>query len=213
MRALNVSVDGACPWFVAAGASGSDGLEDLKQVLSTFPGDLPAVVLVVLHRAWNRPTHLAEVLKQHCALPVRIATDDQRFIPGHVYIGKPEEHLTLAANSIGTLIDDPDAVHRGRTADLLLRSVAAHAGPKSVGIVLAGALDDGSRGLAAIHAAGGSTMVVTPSGPPRGMPENAIMYDGPISFVGSAADIGATVCCLVQEKRAAPRNLGAPSAR
>ena len=199
--ALKASLDDALPWFVAVAASGGQGLEDIEQVLGALPEGLPVIVLVVLHRAWNRPTNLREVLGRSCALPVMVASDDERFRPGRVYIGKPEEHLTLAANSLVALIDDPDAIHRNRTADLLFRSVAAHAGSRMIGVVLAGALDDGSRGLAAIHAAGGSTMVVSPSGPPNGMPENAIKYDGPISYVGSAADIGSTVCRLIEGNR------------
>jgi two-component system, chemotaxis family, protein-glutamate methylesterase/glutaminase len=51
-----------------------------------------------------------------------------------------------------------------------------------IGVVLSGPLDDGSRGLAAIHKAGGLSMVLTPAGPPeRGMPKNAIKFDGPIA--------------------------------
>ena len=53
-----------------------------------------------------------------------------------------------------------------------------------IGIVLAGSLDDGSRGLAAINQAGGLTMVVTPSKSLRDMPGNAITYDGPIDVIG-----------------------------
>jgi hypothetical protein len=42
-----------------------------------------------------------------------------------------------------------------------------------IGVVLSGALDDGSSGLAAIHHAGGLTMVLTSADPVlRGMPEN-----------------------------------------
>jgi two-component system chemotaxis response regulator CheB len=49
-----------------------------------------------------------------------------------------------------------------------------------IGVVLSGSLDDGSRGLASIHKTGGLSMVLTPAGPPeRGMPENAIKFDGP----------------------------------
>ena len=60
-----------------------------------------------------------------------------------------------------------------------------------MGVVLSGALDDGARGLAAIHAAGGVTMVVTPNRDGRrcGMPENAIGYDGPIDVIGSPSAI------------------------
>jgi two-component system, chemotaxis family, protein-glutamate methylesterase/glutaminase len=49
-----------------------------------------------------------------------------------------------------------------------------------IGVVLSGSLDNGSRGLAAIHKAGSLSMVLTPAGPPdRGMPENAIKFDRP----------------------------------
>ena len=52
------------------------------------------------------------------------------------------------------------------------------------GVVLSGSLDDGSRGLAAIHDARGTTMVVTPSRHrTSGMPETAITYDGPIHIL------------------------------
>jgi two-component system chemotaxis response regulator CheB len=74
------------------------------------------------------------------------------------------------------LLDDPINRYRNRTIDALFRSVAAHAGSRMVGVVLSGSLDDGSRGLAAIKAAGGTTMVLTPhwSGG-KGMPENAVI--------------------------------------
>ena len=49
-----------------------------------------------------------------------------------------------------------------------------------------GSLSDGSRGLAAIHFAGGVTMVLGASGEAAaGMPRNATEYEGPIDFIGS----------------------------
>jgi two-component system chemotaxis response regulator CheB len=64
-----------------------------------------------------------------------------------------------------------------------------------IGVVLSGSLDDSSRGLAAIQEAGGLTMVLTPSGPPqRGMPENAISYDGPIDLIGTPERIARGIC-------------------
>jgi two-component system chemotaxis response regulator CheB len=69
--------------------------------------------------------------------------------------------------------------------DLLFTSVAARAGKRMIGVVLSGALHDGSRGLAAIHHAGVLTMVLASGrSPQRGIPENAISYDGPIDLIG-----------------------------
>jgi chemotaxis response regulator CheB len=48
----------------------------------------------------------------------------------------------------------------------------------------------GQRGLAALKAAGGTTMVLTPhSSGGRGMPENAMNYDGPIDKIGTPEQI------------------------
>ena len=54
-----------------------------------------------------------------------------------------------------------------------------------IGVVRSGSLDDGPRGLASIHEAGGVTMVLTPDTlTGAGMPENAIAYGVPIDVVG-----------------------------
>ena len=70
-----------------------------------------------------------------------------------------------------------------------------------IGVVLSGSSDDGSRGLAAIHKAGGRTMVLTPATPQEpGMPENAIGYDGPIDVIGSPGRLAEAICevCAAQ---------------
>ncbi|MCJ2111572.1 chemotaxis protein CheB [Methylobacterium sp. E-025] len=189
-----MNADSVTPWFVAVGASGAEGISDIKVLLHTLLPSLPAVVLIVLHRPWDRISHLREVLARDSNLPVVIAAQGERFEHGVAYIGEPADHLTLAAKSFGAIVGDPHRLHGNRTVDLLFRSVAAHGGHRMIGVILSGSLDDGSRGLAAIHAAGGLTMVLTPSAQPRpGMPENAIAYDGPIDVIGSPHDIAAAI--------------------
>jgi chemotaxis response regulator CheB len=186
------------PWFIAIGASGRQGLDDIRDLLHEFPSSLSAVVLIVLHRPWHRVSHLQAVLARDSQLPVMIASHGERFEPGTVYIGEPEDHLTLAIKSLGCLIDDPERHYGNRTVDLLFRSVATHGGGRIVGVVLSGSLDDGSRGLAAIHHSGGLTMVISPDASHRrGMPENAIAYDGPIDVIGDARRIAVAICDAV----------------
>jgi two-component system chemotaxis response regulator CheB len=93
--------------------------------------------------------------------------------------------ITLIANSVGELVTDPEKKYRNRTLDLLFRSLAAAARERAIGVVLSGSLDDGSRGLAAIHEAHGVTMVLTSTAGEQGMPENAADYDGPIDVIGN----------------------------
>ena len=209
------------PWFVAVGASGAEGLRDIRALLVALAQPLRAVVLVVLHRPWDRPSHLRAILAQACPHPVLIADEGERFEPGSVYIGEPAQHLTLAARSFGEIVDDPLRRHGNRTVDLLFHSVARHGHGggtegghgqgqgsrkgRMIGVVLSGSLDDGARGLAAIHHAGGLTMVLTPETPPRkGMPENAIAYDGPIDTVGSPRTIAAAIAKAVAGAAPAP---------
>ena len=189
------------PCIIAIGASGRDGLDDIKALLSGLPDPLAAIVLVVLHRPWDRLSHLRDILARASHLPVVIAEDGDRLQLGTCYIGEPAEHLTLAARSRVHLLDDPTNSYRNRTIDALFRSVAAHAGSRMIGVVLSGSLDDGSRGLAAIKAAGGTTMVLTPNrGSDNGMPENAISYDGPIDKIGTPEQIAEEISHLLAQR-------------
>jgi two-component system chemotaxis response regulator CheB len=186
------------PWIVAIGASGRAGLHDARALLAALPPTLDAAVLVVVHQSFDRLSHLREYLAHATDMPVVVAAEGERFEPGRCYIGEPAAHLTLAARGFGGLVADPGAAHRNRTIDLLFRSLAARGGDRVVGVVLSGALDDGARGLAAIHAAGGRTMVVTRDSPHRpGMPESAIAHDDPIDCIGSPRRIAEAIHRLV----------------
>jgi two-component system chemotaxis response regulator CheB len=182
------------PFFVAIGASGGEGLDDIKRLLSALPSRLSAVVLVVLHRPSDQVSHLREVLARASAIPVVLAAEDEQFRVGRCYIGEPDAHLSLAAKSRVRLVEGADHAQRGRTVDILFNSVAAHAKTRGIGIVLSGSLDDGARGLAAIHHAGGATMILSRGGVPKsGMPRNAAHYDGPVDLIGPAEDLARDV--------------------
>jgi two-component system chemotaxis response regulator CheB len=190
------------PYFVAIGASGEQGLSEIKALLSRFPPDIDAIVLVVLHRPCDRISRLHQILSTVSALPVLIAERGAHFKVGTCYIGEPADHLALAESNQIRLVPGADDEYRNRTVDLLFASVALHAKKRGIGIVLAGALDDGSRGLAAIHHAGGTTMVITTGNKASaGMPENASNYDGPIDFLGSVEEIAAQILALTRSGR------------
>jgi chemotaxis response regulator CheB len=185
------------PYFIVIGASGSEGLNDIQAVLGALPQPLAAVVMVVLHRPSDRISSLRDVLARASSMPVLVAEDAGELKPGTCYIGEPDGHLTLVARNMAHLVPGSGNVLRNRTIDTLFLSVARHAGPQAVGIVLSGSLSDGSRGLAAIHAAKGFTMVLDPGHKPRGMQQNAIDYDGPINFIGGAKQIAVLIGKLV----------------
>ncbi|AME27232.1 MULTISPECIES: chemotaxis protein CheB [Burkholderiaceae] len=178
------------PYCVALGASGSEGLSDIIELLNAWPKGVHAVLMVVLHRSSDDHSDLRAVLAHRCPdLHVEIARDGQVLVPNVCYIGMPDRPLTLLDDRSAFLIDGSNDRLRNRTVDALFHSIAENIGKRTVGIVLSGSLDDGSRGLAAIHRAGGLTMVLDPQNKPVGMQQNAIAFDGPITFVGNSTEI------------------------
>jgi two-component system chemotaxis response regulator CheB len=138
------------------------------------------------------------VLASPCGLPVAWRSRPRPSRAAVCYIGEPDRHLTLGR---GGGADGWPARRqhrlRNRTIDALFLSLARHAGRRTIGVVLSGSLDDGSRGLAAIHEAGGITMVLDPGHKPRGMQQNAIDHNGPISVIGDARRIAGFIGQLV----------------
>ena len=175
--------------YVAIGGSGSEGLDNLRELMEIWPTGLDVTVLAVLHRPSGHVSYLADILRRSSSLPVEIASNGQLMGPGICYLGTPDAILTLGSQGEAQLIDGRDDKLRNRTVDELYKSVALHAGNRSVAILLSGALDDGSRGTEAVHHAGGLTFVLEPGAKPKGMQQNAIDFDGPISYVGSLPDI------------------------
>jgi two-component system chemotaxis response regulator CheB len=178
------------PYVIAIGASGSEGMQDMGDLLNALPRPLTAIVMLVLHRPVDRISHLQSVLSHRCSLPVVVASEAERLEAGTCYIGEPDKHLTLMAQDEAGLITVAGNALRNRTINALFDTLATFAGVRAIGIVLSGSLDDGSEGLEKIHHSGGFTMVLDPGGKPRGMQQNAIDYDGPISFIGTAEEMG-----------------------
>jgi len=189
-------------FFIAVGASGADGLCDLRDLLEALPADLPAVLMVVLHRPSNRISHMQQILARRSALPVVIPQEADEYRPGVCYVGEPAAHLSLAGRSRVHLIQGAGNRYRNRTVDLLFESVAAHARGRGIGVVLRGSLSDGAKGLASMHLAGGVTMVLgSRYGAAPGMPKNATEYDGPIDFTGSVPEIANEIVRRVLERQ------------
>ncbi|WP_377704606.1 chemotaxis protein CheB [Pseudoduganella sp. UC29_71] len=140
------------------------GLDALKRVLGALPADFPAPVLVVMHIG-ARESILPALLRKVCALQVRHARNGEHLAQPTILVAPPDRHLTVVRDgplACVRLANGPMENYTRPAIDPLFRSAAAAYGAGATGVVLTGYLDDGSAGLRAIKACGGTAVVQDP---------------------------------------------------
>jgi two-component system chemotaxis response regulator CheB len=189
--------------IVAIGAS-AGGVEALTQLVKQLPPDLPMALLVVIHFPAYSVSLLPEILTRSGSLPASHAQDNEPIQLGRVYIAPPNCHLLVRSGFLQLSHGPRENGHRP-AIDTLFRSAAKAYGAQTVGIVLTGALDDGTAGLSAIKIRGGITIVQDPEEALfDSMPCNAITHVE-IDYVLKISEIAALLIQLAQapgQKRA-----------
>ncbi len=159
--------------IIVIGAS-AGGFDALKTLVAGLPADLPATLLIVWHMAPDTTGVLPQVFNKCGSLPASNACDGEALKPGHIYVAPPDRHLLLEDGVLRTTHGPKE--NRFRPAiDPLFRSAAYAYGPRVIGVILSGALDDGTSGLWTIKEAGGLAVVQHPADADvPSMPENAL---------------------------------------
>ena len=163
--------------IVAVGAS-AGGVEALSELAGLLPLGLPAAVLVVLHMPAYGHSVLPEILNRRGVLPAKHAVDGEPVLTGRIYVAPPDHHLLVQDGKI-VLTRGPAENNHRPAIDTLFRSAARAYGPRAVGIVLTGTLDDGTSGLQAIKSRGGIALVQDP--------KEALFTGMPISAIENVA--------------------------
>ena len=160
---------------------------------------VPAAVFVVLHMPAEGAGPLAHVLARHSSLPVHDAVDGERLRLGCVYVARADRHLVVEPDRV-RVIDGPKQNRARPSVDALFEAAAAAFGPRVVGVVLTGNLEDGTAGLRAIKRRGGLAIVQDPRDAEfQGMPQSAVNLVDVDHKVPLAA-IGATIAAAVAER-------------
>ncbi|TDD83403.1 chemotaxis protein CheB [Actinomadura rubrisoli] len=189
-------------------AASAGGIEALGAVMAELPADLPASVLVVLHVPATGGRALPGILGRAGKLPAAAAVDGEGLRHGRVYLAPPDHHLLVRDGAVHVSHGPKQHGHRP-AADPLFRSAAAARGPRVVGVVLSGTLDDGAAGAAVVEEAGGIVAVQDPDdcaydGMPRAAlaaTRNAVAL--PVTELGA----------FIAEQSRTPVGIGAPGPR
>src|SRR5947209_15225749 len=118
-------------------------------------------MLVVLHVAPMGTSVLPQILARAGDIPATHAVDGELIEAGHIYVAPPDRHLLVSDGHIA-LGRGPKINGYRPAIDSLFRTAAEAWGQSAVGVVLSGALDDGTAGLRAIKRNGGTAFVQDP---------------------------------------------------
>jgi two-component system, chemotaxis family, protein-glutamate methylesterase/glutaminase len=183
--------------IVVAGAS-AGGVEALRQLVEALPANLPAALFVVLHTPPGWTSRLPEILSNSGHLACRYARDGDSIEHGTLLIAPSDHHLMLKRGQV-RLSGGPRENLWRPAIDVLFRSAAVAYGARVVGVVLSGALDDGTAGLRAIRRCGGTAIVQDPEcASYPDMPKSALrnVEDARALSIGEIAAELARLACL-----------------
>jgi two-component system, chemotaxis family, protein-glutamate methylesterase/glutaminase len=174
------------------------GVEALQRLVHGLPERFPASLFVVLHLAPESPSLLPEILERAGVLSAIQPKDGDQIRHGQIYVAPPDRHMLVERGVVRVVAGPKENRHRP-AIDPLFRSAALAYGPRVIGAVLTGSLDDGTAGLISIKTRGGLTMVQDPETAYCGdMPRSAMRYVEP-DFVLPIEQIGPKIFELVQQ--------------
>jgi two-component system chemotaxis response regulator CheB len=184
--------------IVVIGAS-AGGVSALLELVKALPADFPAPIFVVLHVGPDSPSILPQLMNSVSAMKARHPHNGETVEPGVVYVAAPDHHLLLEGNTV--LVTRGPKENRFRPSiDALFRSAAYTYGPRVIGVVLTGYLDDGTSGLWSVQRMGGLTVVQNPADAEHpSMPTNALEYVKPDHLV-PLAQLGPLLVRLTTER-------------
>lgn len=175
------------------------GVEALQNLVKDLPPDLGATVFIVIHTSSESPGFLPQILSKAGPLPVSYPTDGLVFEKNHIYVAPTNHHMVLEENTVRVVRGPKENRHRP-AIDPLFHSAARNFGPRVIGVLLTGMLDDGVFGLMAIKQRGGLAGIQTPADAlyPE-MPMNALRKVNNIDFAVPLSEMSALLYGLVRE--------------
>jgi two-component system chemotaxis response regulator CheB len=173
--AVNAAAKSAGKFPIIVLASSTGGPATLMKFIPFFPKDFPGAVILVQHMPGNFTSQFSAQLAEASQIKVKEAEAGEIIVPGQLYVCPGSHHLRVSPTGRISLDDGPRVGGYRPCADLTFESAAEYAGPMTIGVILTGMGNDGSKGVQIIRSVGGhviaqdeSTAVIF------GMPQEAI---------------------------------------
>ncbi len=181
--------------LLVIGAS-TGGPPAVQRVLRDLGERVPVPVVVVQHMPVGFTRAFAERLNNLLPLSVREVYDEERLLPGSVYIAPAGLHVEVDRDAEGLfarLSPLPEDSRHRPSVDGLFASAASRVGARTVAILLTGMGTDGAAGMSRLAATGAFTLAQDREtsviyGMPRAAVElNAARESLPLGAIGARA--------------------------
>src|SRR5947208_2155714 len=139
--------------IVGIGAS-AGGLEALEVFFTAMPSDSGMAFVVVQHLSPDFKSLMDELLGRRTSMAIHRVEDGMEVQPNAIYLIPPRKEMMIASRRLH-LIDKDPSKSLSLPIDTFFRSLAQDCGEQAAAVVLSGTGSDGSRGVRAIHDAGG----------------------------------------------------------
>jgi two-component system CheB/CheR fusion protein len=140
---------------VGIGAS-AGGLDAVKTFLKALPAKTGMAFVFIQHLSPNHESILPEILRKITPFPVKEITDNIHLEPDNLYI-IPENKVVTVIDHMLRLAPLTHQNKKSNTIDLFFSSLGIIHQSYAIGVVLSGALSDGTQGLQVIKSYGGLT--------------------------------------------------------
>jgi two-component system CheB/CheR fusion protein len=172
---------------VGIGAS-AGGLDAVKEFLKALPAKSGMAFVFIQHLSPDHESTLPDLLQKVTPFPVQSITDNIHLEQDHLYI-IPQNKIVTTQDGILKLAPLDKKNKHNNTIDLFFSSLGVVHQSYAVGIVLSGALNDGTLGLQVIKSYGGLTFAQDEgSAAFDSMPKSAVNA-GVVDFVLPPAQI------------------------
>jgi len=159
--------------IIVMGAS-TGGFEAFKKIIAGLPSDFNSPIFIVWHMSPRTHGIMPQVLNRVNDIYAAHAYDKEEIKPNRIYVARPDHHLLIEPGKV-RITRGPKENRFRPAVDPLFRSAAYAYGNRVIGVILSGALDDGTAGLWTVKHYGGIAIVQDPNNAEvSSMPENAM---------------------------------------
>lgn len=150
-------VDRRCEIVVCVASA--RGLTALVTILSSLDQSFPVALVLVPDRFTRFPDSLPFILEEYCPLRVKTAENEERPIPGVIYLPPKNAKLTLS-HKRKLMVSPEGSAGTFEASDAIFSSAAESCNGRVVALLLGGIATASTKGLKLLRAAGGLTLAV-----------------------------------------------------